>query len=167
MDKRFILIFIIIIMCVFNLFIIAEYSDVIGTASVDVSKYSFSLPKDFTLLNNDQNGVSIYNSKSGLHVAVSVIPHYNSTFKFNELNNNSNYTILSNGTINNGNTQIESIYYNTDNNKDNSSAAIFYFKKNNASFKISMDNFNYSTQRNETIDSVLNIVDTLRINYKI
>lgn len=168
MDKRFILIIFIIIIGVFNLFIISENSDVIGSASVDVSKFTFSLPKDFILLNtNNQNDVSISNTKTGLRIMVSVIPHYNASYKFDSLQNDTNKTILSNGTINRNDIKIDSMYYNPvtpDNN--HSSAAIFYFNKNNASFKISMDNFNYETQREETIDALLGIIDSIRINHK-
>lgn len=170
MDNRYILIFFIIIVCVFNLFLVSEYSDVIGTASVDVSKYTFSLPKDFILLETtDQNSILITNTKSGLDIAFSVISDkYSSNFKLNELENDSSYSVLSNGTINSGDVSIESIYYKhiNSNNNNKSDAAIFYFNKNNASFKVRMENFNYELQRNETIDSLSYIVDSLRINYK-
>ena len=169
MDNRFILIFFIIIACVFNLFLVAEYSDVIGTASVDVSKYTFSLPKDFILLETtDQNSILITNTKSGLDIAFSVISNdYSSNFKLNELQNDSRYSVISNGTINRDDVSIESIYYkhiNSNNNK--SDAAIFYFNKYDASFKVRMENFNYDLQRNETIDSLSYVVDSLRVNYK-
>lgn len=168
MDKRFILIILIIILGVFNLYIISEYSDVIGSASVDVSKYTFSLPKDFILLNtNNQNDVAIYNTKTGLNIMVSVIPKYNSSYKFASINNDTNTTVLSNGTINRNDITIDSIYYNNVNHGNKPpSVAIFYFKKDDASFKITMDNFNYESQREETIDALLGIIDSIRINHK-
>lgn len=168
MDKRFIIMFFILIAGIFNLFFISEYSDVIGSASVDVSNYTFSLPEEFVLLNtNNAESISIYNSKSGLHIMVSVIHDYNSSYKINQLNNDSRYDILSNGTINIGNKTIDSIYYNDVNIKNKSSVAIFYFNKFNATFKVNMDNFDYETQRNETIDAITDIVTSLRINYKV
>ena len=63
MDKRYLLMIVIICVCLANLYIIADFSDVVGSASVDTGNYTFSLPKGFSLYEDRQKQKNLgYNS---------------------------------------------------------------------------------------------------------
>ena len=42
----------------------------------------------------------------------------------------------------------------------------FYFEKEGASFRVLMSDFNYESDRNNTIDYITVIVNSLRLDYK-
>lgn len=166
MDKRYFLIIVIVCICCINLYMISNVSDVIGSASVDVGKYTFSLPSGFTLYSDSSSDVMISNpSDSNLKVYInnSLDDDDNYMNRVNLIKNNSK--IYSNGSIMVGDIEIKSIYYSGYDDSINRSA--FYFNKLDNNFKIVISNFNYDLQKNETIDIVTQIVESIRVNYKI
>lgn len=164
MNKRYFLIILIICVCCINLYVVSNVSDVVGTASVDVGEYTFSLPKGFSLYDSDSNKVLISNPDTNMEIRFysSVYSDDNFSSKYDEINS-SDFKILSSGTIDNNGIIIQSIYY--QNEKNNRST--FYFNKDNHDFEILIVGFNYDLQKNQTIDIVCGIVDSIRANYKV
>ena len=171
MDKRYFLIIAIVLVCLVNMYAISQFSDVVGSASVNVGDYTCSIPENFNLMNSYGDYVVINNPNSGLYVA---IYYYNDSTQFNfskgsaDLVNNPSNTVLSNGTINIGDVNIESIYYSHhDSSSDvTNNRSVFYFEKDNVSFKVNMENFDYKNDRDKTIEVLSFIVNSLRPNYK-
>lgn len=170
MDKRYILIIIIIVICSINLFFIASHSDEVGSASVIVGKYIFSLPENFTIGDISNNQVSLHNQVTGLNVEVYTNQNNNYDFqkKLDALNNSSDVKILSNGTIDVNHVDVDVVYFTSGLNSDNSQVnrSTFIFSKNNASFQIEMRDFNYHEDFNKTVDILNYIVNSIRLNYK-
>ena len=164
MDKRYLLIGLIIFVCIINLYIITDFSEVVGSASVNIDDYTFSIPRDFNLMNTYDDYVTISNDKIGLNLAVYKI---NNNFDMNDIlsnfKNSSDYIVLSNGTIKTKDINIDSIYYKSVD--DSKNRSVFYFTKNNVSFKVEMSNFNYD-DKNITIETIVYIADSMRVNYK-
>lgn len=164
MDKRYFLIILIIVICCFNLYMVANFSDIVGDGAIDVGNYTFSLPKDFTLYDTGENEVLISNSDS-MHIAI-----YTALSKDDNYLNKSqsimsgNNKIYSNGSINSNNVVIDSIF--CQNLEDNKNYSNFYFNKDGNNFRLFISNFDYNTQKDEIIDIVTNIVDSMRLNYK-
>ena len=167
MDKRYFLIIIIICVCCINLYLISNVSDVVGSASVDVGNYTFSLPEGFTFYGDHSNGVSISNNDIRMLIGLYVPLENKDTFvnKFNDINTSDRYDIISNGTINSGGIVIDSLYYRDVNDLTNYST--FYFTKFNQNFRILLIGFNYDLDKNKTIDIVTAIVNSIRDNYKV
>ena len=164
MDKRYFLIIAIIVICCFNLYMIANFSDIVGDASIDVGNYTFSLPQDFTLYENGNNGAIISNSKS-MSITINSKIKDDETYlnKCQSISKGHNM-IFSNGTINSSGIVIYSIFYQDLDNNQNYS--YFFFNKYDNNFKMLISNFNYDSQKDEIIDIVTNITDTMRWNYK-
>lgn len=167
MDKRYFLIIIIICVCCINLYLISSVSNVVGSASVDVGNYTFSLPEGFTFYEDKANGISISNTNTKMVIGLYVPLEDKDTFanRFNNINNSAKYDIISNGSINSGGIAIDSIYYRDVNDLTNYST--FYFTKFNHNFRILVTGFNYDLDKNKTIDIVTGIVNSIRTNYKV
>lgn len=168
MDRRYLVIIFIIVFGCINLFFISGFSDVIGSASVNCGDYTFTIPNDFNLMSSEESTVVIHNPVSHLTVAISIIDNNDSNFTrdFDRIANNSNNNVLAEGDINIDNITVSSIYYEGPDSKDEvKNRSVFFFKKFDSTFKIQMTNFNF-TDRNETIDVLSSIVDSMRINYR-
>ena len=68
MDKRYFLIIIIILICSVNLYMISNVSNVVGSASVDIGNYTVTLPKEFSLYEDDGNRILISNPNNNMNV---------------------------------------------------------------------------------------------------
>ena len=168
MDRRYLVIIFIIIFGCINLFFITEFSDVIGSASVNCGDYTFTIPNDFNLMSADESTVVIHNPVSHLTVAISIIDHNGSNFTadLGRITNNSNNNVFAEGDINIDNITVSSIYYEGPDSKgDVKNRSVFFFKKFDSTFKMQMTNFNF-TDRNETVNVLSGIVDSMRINYR-
>lgn len=167
MDKRYFFIIIIICVCCINLYMIANVSDVVGSASIHVGDYTFSLPDGFSLYDDEHSQIHIYNPDSDMDIIVYSQLGKNDTFlnKYNEINSSGKYNILSNGTLKDDDINIESLFYQRINDTNNRST--FYFTKFDHNFRILLTNFDYNTEKNEIMDIVTHIVDSLRINHEV
>lgn len=165
MDKRYLIMIIIICACCMNLYMIANFSDVVGTASVNVGNYSFSLPEGFSLYDDGHTEVYIHNPSSKMNIQFYAYLGENDTFlnKYKEINSSKEYKILSNGSIEDNGITIESVFYQKTDDMNNRST--FYFTKNNHNFRILINGFNYDTGKNEVIKIVTDIVESIRINH--
>lgn len=167
MDKRYLIIIFIIFFCGIDLFFVANNSEMVGKASVDFDNYTFSVPRDYSLMNTFDTFVQIYNPNLG-YLAFGYNDSANYTQSLEIINNKSNQKILSNGTINVDNITIYSIYFESiDDSNVSTNRSYFFFNKYGHSFKISMVGFNYDDDRNKTIDVIGEIVGSLRHNKKV
>lgn len=169
MDKRYFVIILIIIFCSINLYYITDISDVVGTASVTVNGYTISIPENFNLLNTYEKSVLINNPNSNLFIAIH--PLGNKEYDFNKIllnyQNNTKIKIISSGTININNITVDTIYYeNYEDAKNPRNCSIFYFKKNDATFRIEMAGFDYNTERDETINILTFIINSIKKDLK-
>lgn len=169
MHKNYYLIIIILFVCIINLYVIADYSDVVGSASVSFENYTFSLPPNYEVTSTYDFFVQVHNSKLGY----AAVEHKSDNFDYNysailsNLQSYSNTTILSKGIITVGNISVDSIYYRTvDDNNFVNNRSIFYFEKYGELFQIEMNGFKYDDV-NETINTLEYIVETIKPNYKI
>ena len=165
MDKRYFLIIIIICVCCLNLYMISNVSEIVGSASVDDGKYTFSLPGGFSLYDTSASYVMIFNPNNQMKIYVFTVLKNEDNFSNAYQWTKENSKILSTGTINYKGIKIQSIYYQNFNDPTNKS--VFYFNKYNNNFKITIVNFNHVSQKNETIDIVVKIVDSMRTNNKV
>lgn len=164
MDKRYLLILLIIIMCSINLYILADNSEIVGSANIESKNFIFSIPEGFTLYESTNQYVCLFNQNNGIYTYVYLNLTGDDIYqkRFDELNKSKDTEILSNGVIKHKNIDINSIYYS----KEGKNHSIFIFTKDNYQFSAHMLGFNYDTQKNETISIISEIVDTIRINYK-
>lgn len=166
MDKRYLLILIIVIMCFISLFVISNNSDNIGSASVACGKYCLQIPNGFSLYDSGRDNVHIYNGDSGININVYSNLRKNDTFKnrFDLLSNTSDFHILSNGSIDVNGIKVDSVYY--EDTVTNQNKSHHYFSKENNSFRIFVYDFNYNQDLNKTLDYVSIIAQSIKVDYK-
>ncbi len=163
MDKRYLLILAIVIICCINLSIIVNNSDIIGSASVSAGNYLFSAPEGFSLYENNGNSAVIRNNNMSIYFESDLSDSDSFDKRLNYIENETSDTILSKGTLSVENISVNTVYYKTPDNDNNSA---FYFEKENATFKIIISNFNYNTDRDLTLDYVKSIIQSTHLNYK-
>lgn len=164
MDRRYLLCILIIIICCINLYIIAENSNTVGSATATFDKYKFTLPPDYEVTELYAHSVQIHSKDLRYITIESKKPtyKYNYTAISEELLKKPNHTILSNGTIDINGINIDLIYYQTvDENNFINNRSNFYFEKNNDVFQVGMSGFDYNTERNQTIETLTYIVDSI------
>lgn len=167
MDKRYFIIIIIIFVCCINLYLVSNVSDVIGSAYVDTGNYTLTIPNGFSLQEDKSNQVMIYNPNSNMYITIisSLVKNDNFLNKYEEINNDTDYKILSNGTINFNGIEIDSMFYQNVKNLDNRST--FYFTRYDNNFRILITGFDYNTQKDEVINLTCAMIESIRFNYKI
>lgn len=164
MDKRYFLIIVIFVACMFSLYNIALNSDVIGSANVECGKYICTLPNGFSKYDSDNTHVVCSDGKGmTIYIYTDLSNNSNYANKLLDIDQNKDYNIKSNGTINFNGLNIDSIFYYKENGSNRST---FYFNKNNDNFRIIITGFNYDTQYNETMDIACTIADSMRLNHK-
>lgn len=168
MDKRYLLIIIIVAVCLLNMFLIAKSSDEIGNAAVNFDDYTFSIPRGFSLYESSEDQVMVGNTSNDFRMYVTTLDSYNAEHKLDQLTNNTNDTVLSKGNVTCGNITVETIYYRHVYNPDKPAInqSVSYFTKFGTPFKITMRGFNYDTDQNETLDDLAFVVNSLRENHK-
>lgn len=165
MDKRYFLIFFILVISLASLYMISSGSDIVGSASVNVGNYTMSLPNGFSLYDLKDTNVLIINPNSKMYITIYTALNSKDNYqnKYSEIEKG-DYKILSNGTINVKGTLVNSIYYQSLKNSNNRST--YYFDKEGSSFRILIEGFNYDAQKDETIFIVSDIISSIRVNYR-
>ena len=172
MEKNYFLIIIIFCICMVNLYVIADNSDIVGSASADFRGVTFSLPRNFELTNTNVKYIEIHNPNFG-NIAISYTnldkldPKDNYNRQLDIINKTENQSILSNGTIDVNNHMVYVVYYNQVKDNGVNNLSNFFFAKDNLSFNVAMGSFDYNTQKNETIENLVIVLNSLRPNYKI
>ena len=164
MDRRYFLIILIIIVCSFSLYNIAVNSDVVGSATVECGKYTCSIPNGFSLYNSEKTEVTCSDG-NGMYIFIytNLSDKANYSNKIDEINQSKDNNLISNGTINNNNMIIHSIYYSRD---DGTNRSTFYFTKDDHNFRIIISGFNYEKDRNKTVEIACDIANSMKLNYK-
>lgn len=166
MDKRYLLIILIICVCFVNLFMITNVSDIVGNASVDAGNYTFSLPKGFSMYDDTATRVQISNPDTKMNIWFFSELGKNDTFinKYHEIDQGKGFNVLSNGTIKDNDINIDSVFYQST--EDSSNRSTFYFTKDGHDFRILVEGFDYNTQKEEVSQLVVDIIESIRINHK-
>ena len=169
MDKRYLLIIVIILFSCINLYFISQTSDVVGSASVDVRNFTFSLPEGMNVLNTYGDHVELNSKTKGFYATIHVLKgnSYNFTQIIGSIQNKSENTILSNGTLDVNGVRVATVYYQSKSNGFVNNRSLSYFIKDNTKFNIALSTFDYDNDRNMTIEFITYVVDTLRINHKL
>ena len=164
MDRRYLLMLIIIIICCINLSIIVNNSDIVGSASASVENYLFSVPEGFSLYETNGDSTVIQNKNNNIDIRVETNLNNRDNYyeRLNYIENETNNTILSEGTVSIDNITVYSVYYKTN---DDINKSAFYFEKDNRQFKILVSNFNYD-DRELTLDYVTYIIKSIKYNNK-
>lgn len=168
MDKRYLLIIIILIMGLTSLFFISSNSDMVGSASVNMRDFIFSLPEGFILDHSDKDSVTLYNEKDNLYMYFQVVDDSNTYDSLlNWMNNSSSYVILSKGSIKINDIDVDTVYnkHYYDNNQY-SNSSVFYFNMYDTNLKVEITGFDYDKDRNQTIDILVDLISSLKPNYQ-
>lgn len=165
MDKRYFLIIIMICICGVNLYMISNVSDVVGSAYVDVGNYTFSLPEGFVLESDKGNQVSIINSDKDMYILIYSSLGKNDTFenRIHTIESENEYQLYSNGTVHCGDMEIPAAFYH----KGSENRSTFYFTKDGNNFRFLIIGFDYNTQKDDVINIVSNLVESVRFNHKL
>ncbi|WP_407423095.1 hypothetical protein [Methanobrevibacter sp.] len=164
MDKRYLLILVVIIICGINLSIIVNNSDIVGSASVSVGKYLFSMPEGFNIYENNGNSIVIQNKdKITIYFDTNLGSADNYDKRLKYIDNTTTDKILSKGTLTIDNIKVDSVYYQ---NENHTNMSAFYFEKDNNPFKIVVSNFNYNDDRNLTLEYITDIIQSTHLDYK-
>lgn len=166
MDKRYLLIIVITIFCCVNLYFISISSDIVGSASIDCGDYTMSIPAGFTLYEGNDQRVLIHNNENKMDIEVYTNLGKGSTYenKLGDIENSSEYKVLSKGNITLNGMNIDCFSYQR--NKDGQNRSTFYFEKFDNDFRILIMNFDYNSDKNLTMQYVSDIITSLRLNYK-
>lgn len=166
MDKRYLLIIVIIIFCSLSLYFISLSSDIVGSASIDCGDYTVSIPEGFTLYSSTNERVLIHNGENGIDINLYGNLGKSGTYenKLEGIENSTEYKVLSKGNLTVDGIDIESFYYQRNNDGQNRST--FYFEKLDHRFRILITDFDYDNEKDLTIQYVSDIVSSLRLNYK-
>ncbi len=165
MDKRYLLIILIIGICAVNLYLISNTSDVVGSAYVDVGNYTFSLPNGFVLDSDKGNQVSIINSDTNMHILIYSSLGKNDTFanKIHDIERMDEYQLYSNGTVHCGGNEVPAAFYH----RGSENRSTFYFTEEGNNFRILIVGFDYNTQKDDVINIVSDLVGSVRVNHKL
>ncbi|WP_407414951.1 hypothetical protein [Methanobrevibacter sp.] len=144
---------------------ISNVSDVVGSAYVDVGNYTFSLPEGFVLESDKGNQVSIINYDTDMHIFIYSSSGNNETFanRIQAIENSSEYQLYSNGTVHCGDMEIPAAFYH----KDSENRSTFFFTEDGNNFRFLIIGFDYNTQKEDVINIVSNLVESVRFNHKL
>lgn len=164
MDKRYLVIILIMSICAVNLYIISDNSDVVGSAYVNVGKYTFSLPNGFTMYSNEGNAVTIKNSDLNMTIYIQSSLGKSDSFS-NRLHqiDKDGFELYSNGTVHCGDMEVPVAFYH----KGSDNRSTFYFSEYGDNFRILIAGFDYNTQRDEVINIASDLIDSVRVNHKL
>ena len=166
MDKRYLFIIVIIIVCCVNLYFISSNSDIVGSASVDCNDYTISMPSGFAFYESSNQRTLIHNEYNGMNLNIYTNLDKNDTFenKYKEINSSKEFKVLSEGEVSVDGINIHTLYYQR--NDDHQNRSTFYFEKLDHPFRILITDFNYQNDKNLTMQYIFDIVSSLRVNYK-
>lgn len=165
MDKRWIYIFIIFILGIVCLFFIVQTSTTVGTANVNLDKFTLTLPSEYNIEDNNGKYLEIYNKDTKAKIAIKDLGK-KSNFakdmqeKASALEAHENVTVVKNTTITVKNMTVPSIYYEKVQGNVN---RVTYFTKYDHSFSIECYNFHDNSSMEK---HTLFLMENLRPDYK-
>ncbi len=159
MDKRGILIIIILIVGLSCMYVIASSSDYIGSAITDVNKSTVTLPSGFSIKNTDRSSVELINRQTNEIINVSDLGKQDSALKnfkdeIKYLSKVSRISDLINSTSIINNLTVYTIDYN------NSTAInhISYVYTYNHTYSIKMTGYNDTDRASKNLVSIVNSI---------
>lgn len=175
MDKRWLIIILILIIGCGTLYLIVDNSNVVGKASVNLKDSTFTLPLGFDVFNSRQiNDIEIVNYKTNMKIQIIELENNNSAkADFNnslsDLYNGTEFKVIDSGVATIANITCYVIQFkhneNVSGNGSNNFTYIFFYK-DNYTYNIRVWNFDYKTDQEFVSGNVSFIIDSLRINYK-
>lgn len=167
MDKRWIIILVILILGVSCMYLIADSSTTVGKAITIVNKSVVTLPQDFTVGDSDKNSADLVNKQTHEKVRIKDFGKNDSAFdrfskKLNEIKHDSSVKNLKNSTLKVNNIKIYQVnFQNITNNSTNTTLNYFYTCNHTFSIKTT----GYSD--NAKLDSDLNyIIGNMKPDFK-
>ena len=168
MDKRWILIIIILIAGVSVLYVIANESVEIGKAITTIDNVIITLPDNFKITDQDKTSVEMTNRNSDESISIELIKEKN---KAKELMDNhlrdlkyENVINIENSTENISNFTVYSINYQNMSSDTPVNYSLNYLDKLNKTFIITTSNYN---DTNSQLNDLTQVIKTLRIDFKV
>lgn len=166
MDKRWIYILVIAVIGIAALFVVAESSNVIGTANLNLGKFIISVPNSYNIEDSDGSEIILINKQTHEKIVIEDLGKkvdYDSEFdnELSILNDNEDVIIINNTTNKSDEKALYSIYYNNTN-KDTVNQ-IVYLSQYKHTFLIEATHFHDAKVINENINF---IIDSLKPDYK-
>lgn len=168
MDKRWILIIIILIAGVSLLYVIANESVEIGKAITTIDNVIITLPDNFKITDQDKTSVEMTNRNSDERISIELIKEKN---KAKELMNNhlrdlkyENVIDIEDSTENISNFTVYSISYQNMSSDTPVNYTVSYLDKLNKTFIITTSNYENT---NSQLNDLTQVINTLRLDFKV
>lgn len=172
MDKRWLLILIILILGTSCSYVIVNNSLTVGSASQSVGHAIISIPPDFTTYSSDSNSVSLVSS-NGHKIEFAEIQNNDTAEKLHDyristFNKTKEIHTLQDGVVHVGDTDVYTIYYHADktDSQDEINSSLSYFDKFDHTYFIRVWGFDYEKDYNTTMDYITLISTNIRLDYK-
>ena len=164
MDKRWILILIILIVGLGTMYYIVDNSNTVGSAITTFGKTTITLPENFSVVRSNDDIVELHNKKNSEEITIFEYGKQNTVKKdiltlSNEIQQYTEYDNISNSTDKINDVNILSIYLQNENGTDRISG----FYNNNHTYFIFMNNY---TNMNKSDADLKFILDTMTPDYK-
>ena len=168
MDKRWIIIFIILIAGVSTLYLIANESIEIGKAITTIDNVIITLPDNFKITDQDKTSVEMTNRNSNEKLSIELIKEKNKAEelmenKLQELRSE-NVINIEDSTKNISNITVYSINYQDMNSDTPVNCTVNYINKLNKTFVITTSHYE---DNNAQLNDLTQIIETLRLDFKV
>lgn len=168
MDKRWILIAIIIVIAICCGYLIASSSNTVGNAIVDVNKSTLTIPHHFSIGPDEKDSI-ILNERSGTaKIFVKDMGKIDDSKKLfdkemKSLSNNGEIEILDNKTNSIDEFEYYTIYYQNSSDTKAHNQSATYLHKSNHTYLIKCDGYTDIGYMNSNLDTIIN---TIKLDYK-
>jgi hypothetical protein len=159
MDKRWILILIILIVGCTCLYHIVDSSTTVGDAITVVNKTVVTLPSDFSIGSDDRSSATLINKNTKESIFIKDLGKSDSAYKSFKKNLNSLDNVVNNSTLDINNITT----YKIDINNNTGNTSLVYVYTCNHTFNIKLDGY---TNQNELNQDLNFIVSTLSPDFK-
>ena len=172
MDKRWLLIVLILIFGISCVYVIVENSLTVGSASQSVGHAIISIPPDFSIYSSDSNSVTLVSSNGHKIEFAEVEGKDNAeklhNYRIQSLNKTNDIHTLQDGVMHVGDTDVYTLYYHADKTNDQNevNSSLSYFDKFNHTYFIRIWGFDYNKDHNTILDYIDLISRNIRQDYK-
>lgn len=169
MDKRWIIIIIILIVGVSSLYVITNDSMRLGKAIDTIENVIITLPTDFKIGEKTQSSVELMNRNTDERIKIDLIKQKNRAHmlmksKLKEFNSNDTVTNVKNHTQKISNITTYTISYTNVTSKTPENYTMNFINKLNKTFIITTYNYDNDTAQ---LKDLAYVIDTIRLDYKI
>ncbi len=156
MDKRWILILIILIVGCACLYYIVDSSNTVGDAITVVNKSVITLPSDFTIDSDSKSSVTLINENSDETIVIKDLGKSDSAFDCFKEDLNSLDNILNNSTLNINNITAYEIDFQNLTTKSNTT--LVYVYSSNHTFNIQFDGYEDQNELNQDLNFIVSTI---------